>query len=1483
VGKSALVQELYRPITRRAGFFLSGKFDQLRRDVPYAVVIQALTDLTRQLLTESQEKLDAWRHELLVALGPNGQVLIDVIPELEHVLGPQPAAIEMPSSESRNRLQLVFSRFLQVFARAAHPLTLFLDDLQWVDRGSLELLESLLLGGEVSHLLVIGAYRDNEVAPGHPLLLSMDRLRHAGLPIEEIALGPLASEHLTEFVSDLTAASAEDCAPLAALIADKTNGNPFFVREFVKKLDRDGLLRVDGGRWVWDLDAIGALGIADNVVDLVTGRLEGLSAETRDMLQLAGSLGAKFDLATLSVVSGRSPRQTWEDLWPAVVEGFVVALSDSYKLLDVADDDLLDEIEVPLRFVHDRVQQAAVELRSVAERQRVDWSIGQSIAAHWPVDQSEERLFDIVGHLNAGRALATSQEDRDGLAALNLRAAERARGAAAFASAHEHALIGIELLGEDGDARRYDLALPLLNACVETAYQTADYAAMDRWFDRTVAASQDILDVAWVQEIKTEALNAQGRPLDALSHALDYLAALGIDLPREPGMDEVVAEMGVAGALFAASSIEELRSAPEIEDPAVRIAVGLICKIYSSSYVASPFVFALVTLRQFVLVARHGNCAQSALSYAVYGLLQAGLANDVSAGYTFGSLCNSMLGRSDIKRFEAQALHLFNCHTRMWKEHVSLCADGERHAYQVGMETGEFEFGSYGGHVATKYSLFHGHELAPLRDEAAQYTAAMRRYRQDLPLNSHLPWHQAIVNLCVPGEAPHLLAGDVLDAAQARASLEEVNDRMAISNALTAELLLSVVFEEFEHAVAVGGEGNGFLDAVLSQFNQPAHMFLDALARLETWHTASAEERPALRETAEASLAALQTWAAAAPVNYAQKAAVIEAQLLSIDGDPNAARARFDQAIELAQEHEFLLDEALAFEAAARDQVRHHRTLGARHYLSDAREAYARWGATSKVALMEGPQVELSPTASTQWGMATITNTTIQGGGGGSLDLAALLRASEAISSEVVPERLMRRLLSVVMENAGASRAVLVLIEEGVARVQADGTSDGAMEVLLEIPLERGGWERLPKSMYNMAVRSGEPVGADHAARSRRFGDDPYFAARETRSALCVPIRSQGRSRGAIYLENNKVSGAFTPERAELVTLLAGQMAISIDNARLYENLERRVAKRTEQLESRNSFIREVFGRYMSDEVVDTLLESKKALRLGGQRRVVTLMFTDLRGFTAMCENLSPERALRTLNNYFTVMTEIIQRHDGTINNIMGDGLLIMFGAPLWREDDADRAVVCALEMQLAMPGVNRANLAQQLPELKMGIGIHTGEVVVGNVGSKARAKYSVIGRHVNLASRVEAMTSGGEIYLSEASREAAKRELVVSMERTIRPKGIATPLKVFGVVGVQGRDDLSLPEQDDVREPLAERKAVDVRRVEGKELSDTVMVGELIALGPHSVEFHLDDPGPPGSELVLDTGAGAVYCRVASQGATVVAHVTGGDSASLR
>ncbi|MBI5517124.1 MAG: AAA family ATPase [Deltaproteobacteria bacterium] len=1463
VGKTSVVQELFRPLTARRGIFLAGKFDALRRDRPYAPLLDAFRALAQQLLGEGAAQLAAWRERLLGALGGLGQVLVEVLPELGMVLGPQPAVPELPASEAQARFEHVFGLFVGAVARPEHPLALFLDDLQWADPGSLRLLETVLVTPDARHRLVVGAYRDNEVPEGHPLLLARDRLRRRGA-VETIALEPLGPAVAERFVADALEAAPEAVRDLAAVAYAKTRGNPFFLRAFLTALHREGLLRA-GERWTWDLDAIRAKDITDNVADLMTARLRALPEATREALRVAGALGARFELRALAVATGAPAAAAWRSLWPAVSEGLVLALDDDYRLLatgepDEADGALADAVTVRCRFAHDRVQEAAYGLTPPGERAALHWALGRRMAAAWGEDPQAPHLFDLVGHLNAGRALARGPE-RAALAGLNRAAAARARASAAFAAAHEHARVGLELLGDDRWAGAYELALDLTGTAAETAFQTGRFDRMEALFAEGVREARAPLDAQRLQEVRTEALNAQGRPLDALAHALDYLDALGVHIPRSPSLDDVVRALGETEAALAGRSDDDLAGMGDIADPAVRTAVTLICKIYSSAYVASPLVFATVALRQLQLVAAHGNCAVSSLVYAVYGLLLAGLAGAVERGYGFGRLGERALGRPDVARYKAQALHLFNCHTRFWREHLRACADGERQAFRVGLETGEVEFGTYGGHVAAKYAFFQGQDLEGLLEEMAHYTRTMRRVRNDIALHSHLPWHQAASNLAAPGQRPWALLGPLYDHAAVAPELVARNDRMSLSNAATARLVLAVLFGRFDEAAALADEGEPLLDSVLSQFNQPIHHFFAALARLGV---AGAPARAA----AERSLAQLRRWAEAAPMNFSQKVALLEAELMRVDGDARGARDRYDQAIELAQANEFGLDEAVACEAAGRFLLGCGHALPARHYLRDAREAYQRWGAHGKVAWLEERHPEALPAPDA----LTSTRGTGRGTAGGpSFDALSVVRASQALSREVQLPALVRALLRALMENAGAERAVLLLERDGQLAVEAEArVGDGEGAAAAAGAHDGGeGLAGLPEAVLNYAVRSRAAVVLEDARASRTFASDPYVRSAGPRSVLCQPVVSLGAVKGVIYLENNLTAGAFSPARADVVGLLASQAAIAIDNARHYATLEDRVRERTAQIEARNRFIQRAFGQYLSDDVVAQLLASERGVEIGGERRTVTVLFTDLRGFTSLCEQHPPELVTGMLNRYLEVMTPLIHRQDGTIDDILGDGMLVIFGAPLYLEDHAARAVRCALEMQRAMSEVDAWNAAHGLPTVALGIGIHTGEAVVGNLGSAQRVKYGAVGRTVNVGARIESITAAGEVLISEATRRAVGRPLRIDSERSFVPKGSAEAMTVYAVGALEGPGGVSLPPPAPER-ALATPLEVTLYLVEGKALAPEAHRAWVLAASSASVTLRTAAPlgASAAARLVLARAGGAVeevYGRVVS------------------
>src|SRR5713101_424648 len=422
IGKSSVVNELHKVLVPPRGLFASGKFDQYKRDIPYATLAQAFQSLIRLLLSKSEVELGKWRDALQDALGPNAKLIVNLVPELQLIIGEPPPVPDLPLQDAQRRFQFVFRRFIGVLARPEHPLTLFLDDLQWLDSATLDLIEDLLTQSDVPHLMLIGAYRDNEVNSSHPLTRKLDAMRKAGAPVQEIVLAPLTREDVAVLITDSFHTEPERAAALAELIHEKTAGNPFFIIQFISALVEEGLLTFDydQGRWSWELNRIHTKGYTDNVVDLMVGKLKRLPIETQQALQLLACMGNRAEFALLEMVSQQSSDEMHARFWEATRTGLVFCSGNAYW------------------FLHDRVQEAAYSLIPQDSRANAHLRIGRLIAAATPPDKLEERIFEIVNQLNRGVQLVTSDAERLQIAELNLIAARRARASTAYKSALVH-------------------------------------------------------------------------------------------------------------------------------------------------------------------------------------------------------------------------------------------------------------------------------------------------------------------------------------------------------------------------------------------------------------------------------------------------------------------------------------------------------------------------------------------------------------------------------------------------------------------------------------------------------------------------------------------------------------------------------------------------------------------------------------------------------------------------------------------------------------------------------------------------------------------------------------------------------------------------------------------------------------------------------------------------------------------------------------
>ncbi|WP_239651768.1 ATP-binding protein, partial [Neosynechococcus sphagnicola] len=760
VGKSALVQELYKPITAKRGYLIAGKFDQFQRDIPYSAIAHALQQLVQQLLGEPEEQLQQWRSQLLNALQSNGQLIIDVIPEFELIIGKQPPVPNVGATEAQNRFNRVFQQFIRVFCSKEHPLVIFLDDLQWIDSATIKLIELMLVDTQTQSLFLIGAYRNNEVSLAHPLTLTLERLRQQGAMLQEIVLQPLSLEPLARLVAETLYQDTHTVRPLAELVLRKTEGNPFFVGEFIRSLHSEGLLNFtplqspltkggSKGGWQWSIDQIQTQAITSNVVELLLGKLKKLPKATQQILQLAACIGAEFDLKTLAIVGERSPKSVFQDLLIAVQSGFIQPVSE-------LDEDLLVQ---DYRFLHDRVQQAAYALIDESNKQAIHLQIGRNLLGETLSEQLPERLFKIVDHLNYGIELVTDEIERDEIAKLNLLAGQKAKGAIAYSVAKKYLTTGRAWLAVSSWQTNYDLTLELYLETTEVAYLCGEFEQVEHWAEIVLQHVKTVLDSITVYRVKIQTNIAQNQPLQAVDTGLQILQQLGISFPKQSSHPDIRTELDIITSLLDEKTIEDLSRLPNMTEPEKLAAMQILSDITIAAKFAAPNLFLLITSKQVNLSILYGNASVSPFSYTIFGLILCSLVGDIESGYQFGQLALRLLSKPNTHSLKARTLFMAYEHVLHWKEHLKESLEPLLETYQIGLENGDLEFAAYCAHCYCFQLYVVGKELAEVAYAMTTYTEAISRIKQKTALTWNQTFQQAIANLIGDSVNPTHLIG----------------------------------------------------------------------------------------------------------------------------------------------------------------------------------------------------------------------------------------------------------------------------------------------------------------------------------------------------------------------------------------------------------------------------------------------------------------------------------------------------------------------------------------------------------------------------------------------------------------------------------------------------------------------------------------------------------------------------------------------------
>ncbi len=1202
IGKTALVNEIYKPITRQRGRVIKGKFDQLQRYIPYSAITKAFQDLVKQLLSEPERHLETYKDKILETLGNNGQIIVEVIPELEKIIGKQPPVEPLGKTESQNRFNLFFKRFLTIFCQPEHPLVIFIDDLQWADLSSLNLIEQLILEPDINYFLLIGAYRDNEVETTHPLMHTLGKINQAQKTINTLSLSPLKSREINQLIADTLNCSRELAKPLGELLSRKTEGNPFFLTQlFYSLYDRKFLFireNLDLKKakytkqvyWQWNIQQIESLSITDNVVDLMVNKIKKLSQNTQQVLKLAACIGNQFNLEILRIINNKSETITAQELQLALDEGLVIPLDKNYKIPllwngeDLSNNKLQDAFnysaDIYYRFLHDRVQQAAYSLISEEEKECFHQQIGRILLEKYQAEhQLEDKIFDTVNQLNQGAILITDQLEKNQLAKLNLKAGKKAKASTAYDSALRYLEKGLELLTLNSWKTDYQLTLELYVETLESLYLNTKFSQIEKISDTILKEARDIFDKLKVYEIQIIYYFTIFQPQKAIDIALNVLPELGIKISLQENeiKKRISNRQRYIKLLLKNKSIEDLADNLIMTDNKKLAAIKIILQIRSASNTTNFLLFTELVLTLTYLCIKYGNPPQASTIYAFYGMLMSGMTAEIDYGYKFGKLAINLLEKDDNQKFQAEIFFLYYAYIWCWKNPLNEQVIQEKLLYglQQGLNTGHNEYVGFLAQAYCAIKFLGGCQLEEVERDCEKYIHFVEKLNQEY---SHkflviltntaknvrdINHHQDFLLLGTSQEEEDKHLQEYLDQ----------NNQWLLFIYYFGRMIDYYIFNDFVASLENSQHTEKYV-AVTSgaALFKAQHNFYSSLSFLAYYHDTEQNDQRKLLQQVDNNQQKMAIWSSHCPANFQHKYDLVEAEKARVLGQNWEAQEFYEKAIQGAKKYEFIHEEALAYERASEFYFTLGREEIAKLYLRNAYHCYIRWGAKAKVKQLEEeyPQYLLGiSNQNRSKGLSTTISTT--GNDGAVLDLTTILKASQAISGEIKLENLLTNLMKIVIENAGAQKGYLILEQQGNWVIEAQGTiAQETVNILQSIPIESIDHDNsipiLPTSIINYVARTKETIVLNDATSEGQFTNDYYIVAKETKSILCTPLLNQGQLKGIVYLENNLTTGAFTSERVELLNILVAQAAISIDNSRLYQTLEQRVEERTKEL-----------------------------------------------------------------------------------------------------------------------------------------------------------------------------------------------------------------------------------------------------------------------------------------------------------------------------
>lgn len=1350
VGKTSLVYEIHRPVTLAKGYFVEGKADQLRKNVPYLPWIQALTGLINQLLAKEEGQLVLWSERIQAALGDMGKVLTKVIPNLELLIGEQPDVPALEPTQAQNRFNYIFRKFTQALTADDDPLVLFLDDMQWADAASLNLLKTLLAEGEAEKLLVILAYRSNEVSPTHPFILTLEELYQTTIAHQSIEVSNLEKKAIAALIGDTLQTTKKAVSELTDLIFEKTKGNAFFVKEFLKALfENDHLaFSFESKKWEWDVAKIQQLNITDNVVDLLRQDIQKLPNEVLTILKMAACIGNRFDEATLTIISEQKAIDITNALEVARIEGYIEKIdAKNYK------------------FSHDSIHQICYEHIPEGQKQQTHVRIGQLLFHNASKKKIEQQIFTITNHWNIGLEGLKDVAEKKQLFQLNLQAAQKAKASNAYQTANGYLDAATQLHQQLQLAPTNPKWFTLQKESAEVAYLLADYDRSEKIIEHTLENAQALKQQITLHRMLILQYTMTSQFVEAIEVGRASLKKLGLDIPLEGLGDLIGAEIGSAFEQLGTRSVTSLLSIPEMKAEKQILVTEILASMLSPSFLANQELFALIVTKIVNLSMKHGNVPASCFGYGCFGLILSTAAN-YEKGIEFGELAYDLAKRFNDPTEQGRACFHLGEFTSLWKKPFEFARQRNREGFLHALDAGDLQYAGYLSIYDAFYPIYQEKSVTEVL-EAVQESLSFSSTTQNF-ISADTVQGLKIALSCLGGLTKGAANFDLVDLEEATylANCSAHQNVLAICIYQIIKGQVLYLHQQPQKALDALNEASQFLPYIAGMLFTAEHNFYNSMTLAALLPDAPATTQAAYLTTISKQQETLKVLAENCPENWQHKYLLVEAELAAHRKEPFKAMELYRQAIDLARLHRFRPLQALGNERLAKLWKNKRETSYASLHLREALYLYEGMGATHKIKQLTEELTKLGVVhATSELNTAHLPTTKTSTS---SLDLESVLKASQTLSSEIVLEKLLDKMMHIVMENAGAEKGFLLREQEGNWYVQAQGKAKGKIVVLENVPLDKS--SNVPVSIVKYVARTKSNVVLQDATKDKRFFSDEYIVQQQPKSILCTSVSISGNQTAVLYLENNLSFGAFTDERVELLKVLSSQIAISLDNALLYQTMEAKVKERTAEL---------AFQKDQSEQLLLNILpeETAKELKANGNveprlYKNVSILFIDIVGFTKIANKMTAAALVQDLDHYYKAFDQIMEKYGIEKIKTIGDAFFAAAGVPVPMKDHAAIIIQAAKDVLEVVATEKKQRLSNGQNYFEVRIGINSGSVIAGVVGH-SKYSFDIWGSAVNIAARMESNSAVGKINISDNTYQLVKEELACVHRGQITAKGL--------------------------------------------------------------------------------------------------------------